>query len=85
MSPSLIANNFKRLSLLYFNSGYVLALLTGVHCTAKWELRSSYFILKIRYNFAISEDRWYDWYFFVVVQKSTYDGLIPFWSCIEVK
>ena len=46
MSFSLILKEFKRLSVLYLNFGNILAFLTGVHWTAKRELKSSDFILK---------------------------------------
>ena len=46
MSFSLIVKEFKRLSVLYLDFSYTLAFLAGVHCAAKWELKSSDFILK---------------------------------------
>ena len=46
VSFSLILKEFKRSSVLYLNFGNALGFLTGVHWAAKWELKSSVFILK---------------------------------------
>ena len=54
MSFSLIAKEFKCLSVLYLNFGDALEFWNGVHWAAKRELKSSYFYFEIRYQFTIS-------------------------------
>ena len=81
MSFSLIVKEFKRLSVLYLSRGNEIGFLTGVHWTAKWELKSSNFILKS--NASLLSGKIGDMAgVFVLFQKSTYDWPKCFWSCI---
>ena len=82
MSFSLIVREFKRLLVLYLNFGNAPAFWTGVHWAAKWELKSSVFILKSDTSLPSARIGGMAGIFFC--SKSNYDGPICFWSCIGV-